>query len=209
MENKFIVFEGIDGSGKSTQCRLLCERLKKDGVELWETFEPTRESIGNLIRERFVKKEKLPGHLEGMVFGLLFYADRVEHNFRIGKEMEAGKSVVSDRYYHSSLAYQQTQGLDINTLLHLHERLQKEGYVRKPDVTFFIDVPAEDAINRIDLRASEKSKVEIFEHTEFLKSLRENYLGLKNVLDDKIVIIDGIGTVEEVRERVASAFANV
>lgn len=206
MKGKFIVFEGIDGSGKSTQCKLFCERLKDKEHNVWETFEPTRGNIGNLIRERLNAGAKLPGDYEGLIYGLLFYADRIEHNFGIKKELQKGKIVVSDRYYHSTLAYQQTQGLDIDILLNLHDSLQKNGYARKPDAVFFIDVPAEDAIKRIDERVKEKTKVEIFEHMEFLKKLRENYIKLKEILDENIVVIDGTGAIEKVQERVWKSF---
>lgn len=200
MEGKFIVFEGIDGSGKSTQFKLFCNILRERGHEVVETREPTREPVGDLISRRLKMKTDLPGHVNGLVYTLLFYADRIEHNHIINKELERGKFVVSDRYYYSTLAYQQTQGFDTRFILDLHKKLVEKGYVRIPDTTFLVDLPAETAIDRIDGR--EKDKVHIFEHMEFLRKLRENYLGLKEILNDKMIVIDGTGTVEEVQKRI-------
>lgn len=200
-EEKFIVFEGMDGSGKSTQFSLFCESLRKAGREVVETREPTREMIGDLISRRLKASTEVPGRTDGLIYTLLFYADRIEHNFLMQRELQAGKTVVSDRYYHSTLAYQQTQGFDTKFILDLHRKLVEMGHVRVPDTTFIIDVPAEIALYRIDGRVSEKKKVEIFEHMEFLRRLRGNYLKLKDMLDENIVVIDGTGTMEEVRER--------
>jgi len=202
MEGKFVVFEGIDGSGKSTQFRLFCENLKKRGYGTTETHEPTKNPIGDLISRRLRSKTDLPSDINGVIYVLRFYADRIEHNKMIKDELKKNKIVVSDRYYHSTIAYQQTQGLDVGFITDFHKKLVRKGCVKVPDLTFFVDVPAEEAIRRIDERAKEKDKVHIFEHLEFLKKLRGNYLKLKEILDENIVIIDGTGTVEEVQERI-------
>lgn len=202
MDAKFIVFEGMDGSGKSTQFSLFCKKLRERGLEVVETREPTREMIGDLISRRLKSRNELPSRTDGLIYTLLFYADRIDHNFLIQRELQAGKTVVSDRYYHSTLAYQKTQGFDTRFILDLHNRLVEMGHVRIPDMTFIIDVPAEIAVYRIDGRVSEKKKVEIFEHLDFLKKLRDNYLKLGELLDEKIVVIDGTGTKEDVWGRI-------
>ena len=203
MKEKFIVFEGIDGSGKSTQFKLFCEKLRKMGYDVKETREPTREMIGDLISKRLKEKTDLPGDVNGLIYTLLFYADRIEHNNMIQKELKKGKIVVSDRNYHSTIAYQQSQGFDTDFILDFHRKLVKSGHVKVPDLVFFVDLPAEEAIKRIDYRAKQKARVEIFEHIKFLKKLRENYLKLKDVLkDENIKIIDGTGTKEEIQERI-------
>ncbi len=202
MEGKFIVFEGMDGSGKSTQFSLFCKKLREKGREVVETREPTRNMIGDLISRRLKTKTEVPSRTNGLIYTLLFYADRIDHNFFMQRELQAGKTVVSDRYYHSTLAYQRTQGFDTKFILELHNKLVETGHVMVPDLTFLIDIPAEAAISRIDGRASEKKKVEIFEHLEFLRKLRENYLKLDELLDEKIVVIDGTGTVEDVQKRI-------
>jgi len=201
-KGNFIVFEGIDGSGKTTQFNLFCKELKNKGFDIFETSEPTRGNIGELIREKL--HEDVENSIsKAMIFNLLFYADRVEHNLSIQKNLESGKLVVSDRYYHSTLAYQAAQGLDLKLLVKFHKLLQDSGFVVKPDKVVFIDVPAEEAIKRIEAR--EKKRVEIFERLEFLKKVRENYLKLQEILDENIFVVDGTGSVEEVRERVLSA----
>ena len=197
MKEKFIVFEGIDGSGKSTQFKLFCNKLKEKGYNVWETFEPTRGPIGNLIRERFHSLS------DGLIYTLLFYADRIEHNFNIQEKLKQGFTVVSDRYYHSTLAYQAAQGLDMEFLVGFHRLLRSSGKIQKPDLVFFIDVPAEEAMKRINARP--KEKVKIFERLEFLKKLRKNYLKLQELLNENIFVIDGTGTIEEVHKRVCSA----
>lgn len=204
--SSMIVIEGLDGSGKTTQFKLFCMKLREMGYDVVETREPTRNMIGDLISRRLKEKTDLPNKVNGLIYTLLFYADRVEHNFGIKKELQNGKIVVSDRYYHSTLAYQQTQGLDTKLLLNFHKNLVVNGYVREPDLTFFIDLPAEVAMERIEGRVSKKDKVHIFEHLEFLKKLRKNYLKLQKLLDEKIVVIDGRGTPEEVGERVWKSF---
>ncbi len=106
MEGKFIVIEGLDGSGKSTQIRLLAERLRSLGREVFETAEPTPSATGGLIRDAlsgFTRRT-------GAEIAALFMADRVAHNVNpingINVMLAQGRDVICDRYYYSSLAYQ-------------------------------------------------------------------------------------------------------
>ena len=99
MEGKFIVFEGIDGSGKSTQFKLFCDELKKRGLNPWKTFEPTRGPIGNLIRERFHSLS------DGLIYTLLFYADRIEHNFNIQEKLKKRLGKRNQNRHHQSQHY--------------------------------------------------------------------------------------------------------
>ena len=206
---KFVVFEGIDGSGKSTQFEMFSKKIESGGNKIFRTREPTRDMIGDLISRRLKSDTILPSDINGLVYTLLFYADRVEHNHSIKNNLESGSYVLSDRYYYSTLAYQQTQGFDMDFIMDFHKKLVDAGYVMKPGITFFIDVPAEVAIERIEKREKEKAKVEIFERFEFLEKLRQNYLGLKESLGDNIVVIDGTGSVEEVFSRVWKEFENL
>ncbi|MCD6367632.1 MAG: dTMP kinase [Candidatus Aenigmarchaeota archaeon] len=204
MKGKFIVFEGIDGSGKSTQFELFCRKLEEYGKDVVRTHEPTTGKIGKLINDMIHTKNDVPEKVMGTIYGLLFYADRIEHVHKIKRWLEEGKIVISDRYYHSTLAYQKTQGMDFDFLISLHKNLQEKEYIIKPDLTFIIDVSAEESMKRINNR--DKKRVEIFERLEFLKELRKNYLELKNILDERIEVIDGSGSIEEVHEEVMKKF---
>jgi dTMP kinase len=185
----FIVIEGLDGSGKSTQATLLFEWLKKHGYNPLLTHEPTYEKIGSLLREFYLKKVDLP-----KVDALLFAADREEHvKTVILPALEQGKTVISDRYYYSSVAYQTAQGLELRWLLELNK------FFPRPDLTIIIDTMPEECIKRVEKAKPEKVK---FENVEFLRKVRKNYLEFPEILKEKIVIINGDREVEKVFEDV-------
>lgn len=190
--SKFIVLEGIDGCGKTTQSKLLSRFLSSKGFEVVLTREPTDGEIGKLIKEKYLKEESSP-----LVDALLFSADREEHLKKtVIPALNQGKIVVSDRYYHSTLAYQSAQGVELEWLLNLNKNFIK------PDLTLIIDVEAKKAMERIecDERRDEKKK---FEKVEFLEKVRGNFLRLKEILrDENIVIVDGSKNEREVFELV-------
>jgi dTMP kinase len=179
----FIVFEGIDGSGKTTQSKLLFDFfLKKRKKVIW-TKEPTDGEIGKLLRNKYLKDVDLP-----LVDALLFVADREEHlKTEVIPALTQGKIVISDRYYHSTLAYQQAQGLDLRWLLELNKNFIK------PDLTIIIDLEPEKAIERIEIDKNRKiEERKKFEKLEFLKKVRKNFLDLPKILkDERIVVVDG------------------
>jgi len=188
----FIVIEGMDGSGKSTQSQLLFKDLKEKMKDVIFTFNPTAGPIGKLLTEQYLKHKDLP-----VADAFLFCADRAEHVKEVVlPALEKKMVVICDRYYHSTLAYQQTQGLPLQWLIELNSRFPK------PDLTIFIDVPAEVCMKRMENDPAEKRKPNNrmkFEKLEFLKKLRSNYLQLPNVLkNEKIVVVDGNRSLEEV-----------
>jgi dTMP kinase len=190
----FIVFEGIDGSGKTTQSKLLFDFLLKKRKKVIWTKEPTKGNIGSLLTNKYLKDTDLP-----FVDALLFAADREEHlKTEVIPALNQGKIVISDRYYHSTLAYQQAQGLELKWLLQLNKNFIK------PDLTVIIDVEPEIAMVRIKL--DKKRKIEErkkFEKLEFLKKVRKNFLDLPKILkDEKIVVIDGNEEKEKVFKNV-------
>jgi dTMP kinase len=197
----FIVFEGIDGSGKTTQSKLLFELLSKEGKQVIWTKEPTDGDIGSLLTKKYLKEVDLP-----IVDALLFAADREEHlKDMVIPALSQGKIVISDRYYHSTLAYQQAQGLELKWLLELNKNFIK------PDLTIIIDLEPEIAIERIE--KDKKRKIEDrkkFEKLEFLKKVRKNFLDLPKILkDEKIVVIEGNKEKEEVFEAVLKEIKNI
>lgn len=167
----FIALEGIDGSGKSTQSKLLAKKLAERGHSVYETFEPTDGMIGKLIQKILREHTELSAE----ALALLFVADRFEHSKQIQNALDAGKIVVSDRYLLSTLAYQGAQGADIEFLKQLHVSLPK------PDLTIILDIEPEKSLSRT-------STEEKFEKLEFLSKVRQKYLELAGAEKNVAVI---------------------
>jgi dTMP kinase len=179
----FIVIEGIDGSGKGTQSKLLYNWLGKKGYDAQLTQEPTEGKIGMIIR----------GGLKGGGFdptteALLFAADRRQHTTLIQTELKKGKVVVCDRYVQSSLAYQGAHGLDSGWLESIN------NFALKPDVVILLDLSPELALERVNSRGK---KTDYFEKMEFLKRVREIYLNQPEVL-----VVDASRSIDEVHETI-------
>ncbi len=179
---RFIVFEGIDGSGKSS----LIEKL--DQHDFYFTYEPTGSEVGQ-IADRIAGENTSP-YLDMF----LYMADRVSHTEDIRKKIESGKSVICDRYWGSTVAYQSAYD-DIS--LDYAEEVQRP-FILEPDITILFDLDPEVALERISGREI-RSK---YEKLEFLNKVRENYL----ILAEKHgwVVIDAENTPEEVFSRVES-----
>ena len=193
MTGKFIVLEGIDGCGKGTQAKMLAARIfshsKSNAVLM--TREPTGlTDAGKELRIR-LKNDKNPKQ-NGELYSRLFIEDRKQHVKNIiDPAIEKGIHVVCDRFKHSTMVYQETQGGDFKSLIEEHKGLSI------PDMTIIIDVQAQIALQRI---TTEK---EVFEEEHFLNKLREKYRELQKKLPgEKIMIIDGIGTPEEIHEKI-------
>ncbi|MFM7329381.1 MAG: dTMP kinase, partial [Bacteroidota bacterium] len=141
----FIAFEGIDGSGKSTQVALLAEHLESIGHRVYCTAEPTTRPIGKMIREIFAGKQEA----DHKVIAALFAADRLDHLLNsedgILKKMEEGFTVLSDRYFLSSYAYHSVH-MPMDWVIEAN-RMAKD--ILKPDVHIFIDAEPEVCMERI------------------------------------------------------------
>ena len=184
----------MDGSGKSTQIELLLDYLKKRGHDVILTFEPTDKKIGKLLTEFYLKKVDMP-----IVDAFLFAADREEHlKTLVIPALNQEKIVISDRYYHSTLAYQSTQGLELNWLVEMNKSFIK------PHLTIIVDSSPEACIERIEKDGKRKIKARVkFEKLEFLKKLRNNYLMLPSALkDEKIIVVNGDRSKEEVHQEI-------
>jgi dTMP kinase len=191
---KFIVFDGLDCSGKGSQAKKLHNYLfdkdKRNHVLL--TREPYYSVYYDEIR-KILKESKNPRD-NAERLAELFVADRKEHVWFIERDLAAGIYVVCDRYKYSTLAYQQTQGVSLQRLIVMHEG------VLVPDLVIILDVPAEVAIKRLAFDKGREYK-EVFEEREFQEQLRNNFLALPNqLLEENIVIIDGDRSFEEVFE---------
>ncbi|MCW3983743.1 MAG: dTMP kinase [Candidatus Bathyarchaeota archaeon] len=170
----FIVIEGLDGSGKTTQATLIAEKLSKS-YDVLLTAEPSRGKIGTFIRECCLYEQtRLPTEAEA----LLFAADRIEHmQTELKPALDQGKLVICDRYVYSSLAYQGSAGLSLDWIKTINAR------ALQPDFCVFIDVPPEKVIERLQRKRS------VMETLETQQKVREVYL--KYVEKGELVRVDG------------------
>ena len=187
----FIVLEGIDGSGKSTQATLLSERFAKEGLECISLAEPSNGSYGIRIRE-MLTGTPLPVQEQLELF-MLDREDDAKRNIR--PALEKGITVILDRYYFSNAAYQGALGLDPFFILNENKRC---GFP-EPNKVFFIDITPETAIERITKRQGEER--EIFEKKEFLHKVRENFI---SIMDERCVIINGAQEIKTIHSEIIS-----
>ena len=186
MRGQFFALEGIDGSGKSTQLALLARRLEEAGIPCLTTCEPTDRPIGRLLRQVLTGQVKC----DSRVVAPLFAADRLDHLLNrengLCQAVESGVTVLTDRYYFSSYAY---QGVDF-PLEWVIELNRPCAQLLRPSATIFIDVSPELALERI---AQNRANVELFETRERLTRTREQYFRAFELQKDaeNIVIIPG------------------
>ncbi len=194
---KFIVFEGIDGSGKSTQVKLLTERLKQEKQAIYQTFEPTNSPIGSLIRNM------LYGRIQAdeKTMAALYLADRLDHiqNDTNGmlKYLEGGTHVVSDRYYFSSYAYH-VPYVSMDWVVDANSECAE---LLRPDLILFIDISTEVSLSRLKKGRAVLDKYENFER---ISRVHKNYHEAIERFgsEENIVIIDGEKRLEEVTESI-------
>jgi len=192
---KFITFEGIDGCGKSTQARLLLEYMNKSGVETILVREPGGTNISESIRELLLHSSS--GQMGDRTESLLMTASRAQLTQEvIIPNMEQGKFVIADRYSDSTLAYQGGgRNLDIEWLIELNNYAT---FTLLPDITFFVDIRSEEALRRLD---SNKDRIE-GEGIEFQTRVRKTYHELAERFNDRYVILDGYGEIDDIHQKV-------
>lgn len=191
---RFIVIEGADGVGSSTQCSMLADALRAEGRKAILTAEPSNGKIGGLARELL----RSSGRSNPATLALLFAADRLDHyNNEIMPALQSGIDVVSDRYLLSSYVY---QSLDMPLDL-----VKSFNAVAVPaDITLLISLPFGVAWERIQRRIKSGAAVEeIFDKLESQKRIHANYSNMLDMVGG--VAIDGSGTPEEVAQRVRAA----
>lgn len=183
MKGLFICIEGLDGSGKSTQAKLLTKKLCKAGYNAVFTAEPSQGKIGKFIRKRLFEQERMPTTVEA----LLFAADRIEHvQNTVTPALKAGKIVISDRYVFSSLAYQGSAGLNLSWIENINVNAQK------PDLSIFIDVAPEVVLERL------KRKKSVMENLQTQRKVQEIYQ--KYIEKGELKRVDGAKSKNEVLE---------
>jgi len=195
MRGKWIVFEGLDGAGTTTQTNLLADRLVGrlgSRRRVHKTAEPTRGAFGRICRAAL--RDKLPFDPVSLALG--FTADRADHLYRPGGALDRlnrGCWVVMDRYLYSTLAYQ--DGVNREWLMNIN------AVFPRPDLTVFLDVPPEICLARLRERGKE---AQIFENAENLRRIAESYRWVIRVEKKKspFLVLDGTLPVEEIGERV-------
>lgn len=205
---RFIVLEGIDGAGTTTQTARLLHRLRVDGVTsaVKITREPSDGPIGTLVRQVLTGRVVIPGgRAPGWTtMALLFAADRMDHvESEIEPILAQGGVVISDRYDASSLAYQSvSSGRGGEQAVAWIRELNKHAL--RPDLTIVVDLPPDLAATRREVRGE---AAQLYEQNEVQRALAVFYRDLaKHMPDDRVVIVDGQGSVEEVHERVYAAY---
>jgi dTMP kinase len=165
---RFISFEGIDGSGKSTISKLVYEKLKSNGYKAVYTFEPTNSQIGKQV-QKYIKENTDP-----FVTSFTFIADRILHGKQIEKWLDKGSIVICDRYAESTYAYQgaQLQGIIDSPIKWLQEL--SENKIPNPDRTFLFIIDPKISLSRIKYR----NQLIPFEKISFLTKVQKNYLDL-------------------------------
>jgi dTMP kinase len=195
MKGKFIVLEGIDGSGKTTQASLLYSLLLSKGKKVLLTKEPTQTLLGSLIRSALNGECKI----SKAALQLLFCADRAEHVKRITPLLRKEWVVISDRYAFSTIAYGAASGLNYKWLVDINSVLLY------PDLTLILDVSADTAIKRINATRKIKS---IFEEKSFQTRARETYLKIASEFEN-VKVINAERSVEEVRKEIVKHVLNI
>ena len=201
MPGTFITFEGIDGSGKSTQLKLLGNFLRAKGCDALLTREPGGTTLGLRLRAALLDAME---EVDPLTELLVFAADRAQHVRRMLRPaLEAGRVVISDRYADATVAYQGAGRGFSPELISQIVQLATEGL--KPDLTLLFDVSIEESTNRTTRRSTSKTltrdRLDI-EHADFHTRVRDAYLQIALAEPERVKLIDTSGPVERTQERV-------
>ena len=182
----YIVLEGIDGVGKSSQIKLLREYLEKKDISTKHIVEPTNSQIGQLIRNELLKSDATED-INQQMLALLFAADRLTLKKEILEAKNSSdKFIISDRSFYSSICYQNNSTVTTQWIR------QVNIHTPKPDLTILLDLDEKESIKRCD-------GVETFENTDFLEKTRQNYLNLLQE-ESNMIKIDASQSIEKVHK---------
>jgi dTMP kinase len=202
-QGRFITFEGGEGAGKSTQVRILAERLRGAGLEVVATREPGGSPGAEAIRTLLVTGET--DRWSAVSETLLMYAARRDHIERtIRPALERGAWVISDRFADSSRAYQGAGGGAAPGLLTAMETFVLEDM--RPDLTLILDLPVEIGLERAGLRGGAEARFEAKGHT-FHQRLRDGFLEIAKAEPNRCVVLDATQAPETVSDAIWSALA--
>ena len=198
----FISFEGIDGSGKSTQAKLLIERLNSNSIETCFVREPGGTKISEEIRKILLddRAEEMSSRTEAM----LMCASRAQLTKNIiMPELKSGKWVIADRYSDSTLAYQGGgRGIDLDWLVKLNEFAT---FGTQPDVTFYIDVDSDIGLQRRNSISGDRIERV---GSEFQNEIRNKYLEIINNFSNRCVLVDGKLSIKEISDLIWKEIKN-
>ena len=201
---RFIVIEGIDGSGKSTHIPLLAKRLMDDGKKVYTTAEPTISLTGGLLRDALSGVSKKTT----CEIASMFLLDRIFHNVNpingIEKFLSEGVDVICDRYYYSSLAYQGSE-TDFDWVLDMNLNCPE---IRKPDLCIVLDLSPEKSLERISKNRMVK---EIYEEKDRLEKFRKRYFDIFEMLKftDNIAVLDTDRDIESIADDIYNLVSNL
>ena len=197
----FISFEGIEGSGKSTQIELIEELIRAKGYQVKKLREPGTTELGEKIRNIFL--EKTTETVDPITEAFLLYASRkhLDQNF-LRQNLSDGAIVIADRYADATLAYQSYgKGLDHNFVKLIHDSSQ----LLSPDLTFYMDISAELSRERISDREMDRMESESI---DFFKKVREGYLQIAHDNPKRVVVLDANKTIDELHESIKKTISN-
>ena len=200
--SRFVTFEGIDGSGKSTQARFLAEYLSGKGAKVFLTKEPGEGKLGEAIRTEILDRRDIS--IEPYAELCLFCADRAQHvRELILPKLKDGYTVICDRYYDSTLAYQGSgRELDPDLVF----RMAKASSLGvEPDITFFLSIPVEQALLRLKDREKERNKMDE-EPLEFHSRVDGGYRELIAKDIPRIKVIEASPSPEEIHMEIRRFF---
>jgi len=201
----FITFEGIEGSGKSTQCKLLKEYLEGKGRKVSVTREPGWGAMGKLIRNLILEEKDMDIHPFTEL--CLFCADRVQHvKDYISPRIEEGEVVICDRYFDSTIIY---QGYGRQLDLYMVKKLAEASTLNLvPDITFLLNLPVKEGLKRLDLRDETTNRMDE-EPMEFHELIRQGYVSEANLNTNRIKIINASHNAEDVQKQIRSLIDNI
>ena len=184
----YIVLEGIDGVGKSTQTELLNDWLVSRGYATKKIVEPTTSDIGKVIRKELLNPEST-NDINQQRLTLLFAADRLTLKEEIlGAKQSKDLIIISDRSFYSSICYQNNSSVDKDWIYEVNL------HTPRPDLIILLDLDVNEAIIRCD-------KEEVFENVQFLEKTRKNYLDLLKI-ENNIVVVDAKDSPDKVQEKI-------
>ncbi len=184
----YIILEGIDGAGKSTQVELLDKWFKNKNINSEIIREPTDSRYGKIIREKLQRSDST-SDINQQILTLLFATDRLTLKQKIIDVKEKKDQILlSDRSFYSSIAYQDNSSIDTEWIYDVNR------YTPRADLTILLDLDEKVAITRCDSE-------ECFENTEFLRKTRKNYLDLIKK-EENFIVIDATSDIESVQEKI-------
>lgn len=203
-KGKFITIDGVEGAGKSTQIKFICDYLQAKGIKVTLTREPGGTDLGESIRELLLSTKTKKMHSDSEL--LLMFAARNEHiHNKIIPTLERGDWVLSDRFTDASYAYQGGgRGLSIERIAQLEQWVLKDF---TPDMTLLLDIPVEQGMSRVESRG-DKDRIEL-EAMDFFERVRQAYITRSEKYPKRIKLIDSSKTKEHTSNQIEKILASL